>query len=92
MLSRFFSSRRLNGSIFLPGGGFRNIPGAISNAAIERISIPEGFAGQLSALAAKPDGQSRAGFADLYLRETPEEIAAISAGKPGCESRPASFL
>jgi len=78
MLSRFFSPRRLNrGSIFLPGCGFRNIPGAISNAAIEQIPIPEGLAGQLSALAAKPDGQSRAGFADLYLRETPEEIAAI---------------
>jgi Xaa-Pro aminopeptidase len=31
----------------------------------------------LSALAAKPDGQCRAGFAELYLRKNPEEIAAI---------------
>jgi Xaa-Pro dipeptidase len=45
--------------------------------AAEQIPIPEGFAGQLSALTARPDVQSQAGFADLYLRKTPEEIAAI---------------
>jgi Xaa-Pro dipeptidase len=45
--------------------------------AAEQIPIPEGFAGQLSALAAKPDAQCQAGFADLYLRKTREEIAAI---------------
>ena len=45
--------------------------------AAEQIPIPEGVAGQLSALAAKPDAQCRAGFADLYLRNTWEEIGAI---------------
>lgn len=45
--------------------------------AAEQIPIPEGFAGQLFALAAKANGQWRAGFAELYLRKTLEEIAAI---------------
>jgi len=45
--------------------------------AAEQIPIPEGFAGQLSAFAAKPDAQCQEGFADLYLRKTPEETAAI---------------
>jgi len=45
--------------------------------AAEQIPIPEGFAGQLSALAAEPDAQHQAAFADLYLRKTPEEIDAI---------------
>jgi len=45
--------------------------------AAEQIPMPEGFAQQFSALAAKPDAQSQAGFAELYLRKTPEEIAAI---------------
>lgn len=45
--------------------------------AAEQIPIPEGFAGQLSALSAKPDAKHHAAFADLYLRKTPEEIDAI---------------
>jgi Xaa-Pro dipeptidase len=45
--------------------------------AAEQIPIPEGFAGQLSALAAKPQAQCQAAFADLYLRKTPGEIVAI---------------
>ena len=43
----------------------------------EQIPIPEDFAGQFSALASKTDAQCRAGFVDLYLRKTPEEIQAI---------------
>ncbi len=43
--------------------------------AAEQIPMPEGFAGQLSALTAKPNAQAQAAFADLYLRKTPEEIA-----------------
>jgi Xaa-Pro dipeptidase len=45
--------------------------------AAEQIPIPEGFAGQLSALIARPDAECQASFADLYLRKTPEEIEAI---------------
>ena len=45
--------------------------------AAEQIPIPEGFAGQLSALIARPDAECQAAFADLYLRKTPEEIEAI---------------
>jgi len=45
--------------------------------AAEQIPMPEGFAGQLSALAAKPDAQCQRAFANLYLRKTPEEIEAI---------------
>ncbi|MFZ0814009.1 MAG: Xaa-Pro peptidase family protein [Candidatus Sulfotelmatobacter sp.] len=45
--------------------------------AAEQIPIPEGFAGLLSTLAAKPNSVSQAAFADLYLRKTPEEISAI---------------
>jgi Xaa-Pro dipeptidase len=45
--------------------------------AAEQIPIPEGFSGHLSALSAKLDPQCQAAFADLYLRKTPEEIAAI---------------
>jgi Xaa-Pro dipeptidase len=45
--------------------------------AAEQIPIPEGFAGQLAALTAKPDAQGQAAFADLYLRKTPDEISAI---------------
>ena len=45
--------------------------------AAEQIPIPEGFAGQLSPLTAKPDAKPQAAFADLYLRKTPEEIDAI---------------
>jgi len=45
--------------------------------AAEQIPIPEGFAEQLSALTAKPDGQRQTAFADLYLRKTAEEIEAI---------------
>jgi len=45
--------------------------------AAEQIPIPEGFSGQLSALAAKPNAQRHAAFAGLYLRKTAEEIDAI---------------
>jgi Xaa-Pro aminopeptidase len=45
--------------------------------AAEQIPIPEGFSGQLSGLAAKPDVQCQAAFADLYLRKAAEEIQAI---------------
>lgn len=45
--------------------------------AAEQIPIPEGFARQLSALAAKPNADRQAAFADLYLRKTSEEIEAI---------------
>lgn len=45
--------------------------------AAEQIPMPESFSGLLSALTAKPNSVSRAGFADLYLRKTPEEIDAI---------------
>jgi Xaa-Pro dipeptidase len=45
--------------------------------AAEQIPIPEGFAGQLSALTEKPDAQRQVAFADLYLRKTPKEIEAI---------------
>ena len=45
--------------------------------AAEQIPMPESFAQQLSAFAAKTDAQSQAGFVDLYLSKTPEELAAI---------------
>lgn len=45
--------------------------------AAEQIPIPEGFSGRLSALSAKLDPRCQAGFANLYLRKTPEEIVAI---------------
>jgi Xaa-Pro dipeptidase len=43
----------------------------------EQIPIPEGFAGQLSAIGIGGKGQSLASFADLYLRKTPKEIQQI---------------
>ncbi|MGA8152129.1 MAG: Xaa-Pro peptidase family protein [Terriglobales bacterium] len=45
--------------------------------AAEQIPIPEGFAGQLSPLTAKPDARHHAAFANLYLRKTPQEVDAI---------------
>jgi Xaa-Pro dipeptidase len=45
--------------------------------AAEQIPMPEGFAGLLSGLTAKPNAAAQAGFANLYLRKTREEIAAI---------------
>ncbi len=45
--------------------------------AAEQIPMPENFAGQLSALGAKPNARHQAAFAALYLRKTPEEIDAI---------------
>jgi Xaa-Pro aminopeptidase len=45
--------------------------------AAEQIPIPEGFAGELSALAAKPNPLVHAAFANLYLRKAPEEVDAI---------------
>ena len=45
--------------------------------AAEQIPMPEGFAQQLSALAASPDAQCHGAFSELYLRKTSEEIAAI---------------
>src|SRR5580693_6822964 len=50
---------------------------ALPIQAAEQIPIPEGFSGQLSALTAKLDRKCEIAFADLYLRKTPEEIAAI---------------
>jgi Xaa-Pro dipeptidase len=50
---------------------------ALPIQAAEQIPIPEGFSGRLSALTAKLDPRYQAGFADLYLRKTPEEIVAI---------------
>jgi Xaa-Pro dipeptidase len=43
----------------------------------EQIPVPEGFSGQLSAFTARPDARRQAGFANLYLRKTPEEVDAI---------------
>jgi Xaa-Pro aminopeptidase len=45
--------------------------------AAEQIPMPEAFAQQLSALAAAPGKLRQNSFADLYLRKTPEEVAAI---------------
>jgi Xaa-Pro dipeptidase len=45
--------------------------------AAEQIPIPEAFSGQLSGLTTRLDRKCQAAFADLYLRKTPEEIAAI---------------
>lgn len=45
--------------------------------AAEQIPIPEGFAGELFALAAKPNPLVHAAFANLYLRKAPEEVDAI---------------
>jgi Xaa-Pro dipeptidase len=45
--------------------------------ASEQIPVPEGFAGQLSGLTAKPEVAHQKAFADLYLRKTAEEIEAI---------------
>ncbi len=56
-----------------PGGARASLP----IQAGEQIPIPEDFAGKLSALAARSGAECRAGFADLYLRKTPEEILAI---------------
>jgi Xaa-Pro aminopeptidase len=56
-----------------PGGARASLP----IQAGEQIPIPEDFAGKLSALAAKTGAECRAGFADLYLRKTAEEILAI---------------
>ncbi len=43
----------------------------------EQIPIPEDFARKLSALASKMDANCKAGFSDLYLRKTTEEVLAI---------------
>jgi Xaa-Pro dipeptidase len=43
----------------------------------EQIPLPEDFSAKFSAIAGKTDSRCRKGFADLYLRKTPEEIAAI---------------
>ena len=43
----------------------------------EQIPIPEDFAGQLSVVANNREAHCQAGFADLYLRKTAEEIQAI---------------
>jgi Xaa-Pro dipeptidase len=45
--------------------------------AAEQIPMSEGFAAELSGLAAKLDAGCQRGFADLYLRKTPEEVNAI---------------
>ncbi len=43
----------------------------------EQIPIPEDFAGQLAVVANNREAHCRAGFAELYLRKTAEEIQAI---------------
>lgn len=43
----------------------------------EQIPLPENFAAQFSALAAKSDARCQAGFLQLYLRKAPEEVRAI---------------
>jgi len=45
--------------------------------AAEQIPLPEDFAAKFSLIAGKTDSHCRKGFADLYLRKTSEEIAAI---------------
>ncbi len=56
-----------------PGGARASLP----IQAAEQIPIPEDFAGKLSGLAARSGADCRAGFAELYLRKTPEEVVAI---------------
>jgi len=43
----------------------------------EQIPIPEDFAGQLASVAGNREAHSRAAFAELYLRKTPDEVQAI---------------
>jgi Xaa-Pro dipeptidase len=45
--------------------------------AAEQNPFPEDFASRLLWLTAKPNDRQRAAFRDLYLRKSPEEIAAI---------------
>ena len=45
--------------------------------AAEQIPVPDDFAAQLSRITAAPQAQRSAGFLDLYLRKTPEEVTAI---------------
>jgi Xaa-Pro dipeptidase len=50
---------------------------ALPIQAAEQIPMPEDFAGQLCALAAKSDASCQAAFLQLYLRKAPEEVQAI---------------
>jgi Xaa-Pro aminopeptidase len=50
---------------------------ALPIQAAEQIPIPENFARQLYALAAKSDASCQAAFLQLYLRKAPEEVQAI---------------
>jgi Xaa-Pro dipeptidase len=43
----------------------------------EQIPIPENFAARLSAVASVPSPSCQSAFANLYLRKTPSEVAAI---------------
>ncbi len=43
----------------------------------EHPPLPEDFASHFSSLSTAANAQTRAGFANLYLRKTPEELAAI---------------
>jgi Xaa-Pro aminopeptidase len=45
--------------------------------AAEQIPIPEDFAAHLSGITAEPNAQRSQAFLALYLRKTPEEVAAI---------------
>jgi Xaa-Pro dipeptidase len=60
--------------------------------AAEQIPMPEGFARQLSALAAVPETRCQTGFADLYLRKTPAEIAAIRCANQVANSGLQAFV
>jgi Xaa-Pro aminopeptidase len=50
---------------------------ALPIQAAGQIPMPEDFAGQLCALAAKSDASCQAAFLQLYLRKAPEEVQAI---------------
>jgi len=63
-----------NEQVGLNTGAFRI---SLPIQAAEQIPIPDDFAERLSVLAAKRDINCRTGFANLYLRKTPEEVDAI---------------
>jgi Xaa-Pro dipeptidase len=50
---------------------------ALPMQSAEQIPMPENFAAHLSALATKSGAQCQAGFLQLYLRKTPEEVQKI---------------
>ena len=50
---------------------------ALPIQAAEQIPMPENFAGQLSALAARSEARCQSAFLQLYLRKAPAEVVAI---------------